>query len=243
MTGRKILRLDDDFDKEIVMGPHCPFSAHSIGSRDGLIPRYADSHACVRCVAGLVEGRVSLDIHRIHRSWRRRFLEFWSLVEIDDPDDCWEWRGVSASKYRQATYHGMSRHWVKTKSGYTNFSAPRVAGWFSWGDFGRLPLEHICGENTCCNPLHIKVVGVPHFCFNRRISNIDFHFDARKLRSETLSFLELTKQRQPLRYQRLQRINGEWIDYRLSEVADDEPLPEREGFNEPQELSPEELEE
>jgi hypothetical protein len=219
MPKRRWQPTEFDVPGSIVMGPHCPFSAHSLGSRDGNIPRYADSHACVRCVAGLTEGRVSLDVHRIHRTWRRRFLEFWSLVDIQDQDECWEWQG-SIYKGRGVTYYPMARHWNCMHR--SNFSAPRIAGWFTWGDFGTLPITHLCGNLACCNPLHIKVLKVPHFHHNRRLSAIDLHFDAAKLQKETLSFLELTKLRQPLRFRRLERINGEWLRYRLADS--DTPL-------------------
>jgi len=208
-----------------------------------MIPRYKHGMACVRCVAQLAEGRVSLDIHRIHRSWRRRFLEFWSLVDIGDPDECWDWHG---GRSKGIPRHSMNRGWVAAAvaRGPRNYYAPsRVAAWFSWGDFGQLNIERICGDPNCCNPLHVRVKGVPHFYFNRRLETIDFSFDARKLRNDTQDFLELTRIRQPMRFKRLQRINNDWIRYRLSDS--DLPLvppsDEGEGFNEPQELDAEEL--
>ena len=57
--------LPPDLHTKIESGPICFFHEHSIGSRDGQIPRYSDSHACVRCVSALTEGRLSLDVHKI----------------------------------------------------------------------------------------------------------------------------------------------------------------------------------
>jgi hypothetical protein len=206
---------------ETYMGPICPFAAHSIGSRDGLIPRYKDSEACVRCVAALMEGRVSLDVHRIHREWQRRFLEFWTFVDIGDPDQCWAWHGRYHPRGRGGnlrSYHTMRRHWHVQKGGYPNTAAPRVAGWFTWGDYGRLPVETSCGNINCCNPLHIRVRHVPHFYMNRKLDVINLRFDARKLQDETASFAEVTRQRQPLRFKRMERVNSKWLEYRLSEA-------------------------
>ena len=93
--------IPPDLHSEIEGGPFCPFHEHSLGSRDGRIPRYTDSHACVRCISALTEGRLSLDVHKIHRTFRRRFLEFWSFVEIGDPDECWNWHGNTHSKIQQ----------------------------------------------------------------------------------------------------------------------------------------------
>ena len=81
--------IPPDLHTRTIGGPLCPHAEHSIGSRDGRVPRYDDSHACVRCIAGLTEGRLSLDVHKIEKTHRRRFLEFWSYVEIRGLDECW----------------------------------------------------------------------------------------------------------------------------------------------------------
>lgn len=230
------------------MGPHCPFAAHSLGSRDGNVPRYKDSHACVRCVAALSEGRVSLDIHRIHRNWRRRYLEFWSFVDIQGPGDCWGWRGGGAtSATSRRTVFPIMRHWIQRPSipgrshtgGWSaSFSAPRVAGWFSWGDFGTLPITNTCGNVGCCNPLHLRVLEVPHFCHNRKLQRIDFSFDSRKLQSHILDFIETCRTRRPEFYAKLRKRNGDWIDHHLAALGPELPVPAADEVdpNAPQEL-------
>jgi len=191
-------------------GPICPFTDHSLGSRDGRIPRYDDSHACVRCVSALSEGRLSLDVHRIHKSFRRRFLEFWSFVDITEPDDCWEWRGTIHSRHG-TSYFSFPRFW----SSCQQYSAPRVATWFTWGDIGRLPIRHVCGNPNCCNPLHIRIKGVPHYFHNRHIQLIDLEFSSHKLLHETQSFLVTTRDKDPRRFEKLERNNKLWIETRL----------------------------
>ena len=193
-------------------GPLCPFAEHSLGSKDGRVPRYDDSHACVRCISALTEGRLTLDVHRIHKTYRRRFLEFWSFVDIntEDPDECWPWRGQYHSR-SNSSYFPIPRHWNKGRQ----YSAPRVAAWFSWGDIGRLPLKNICGDNNCCNPLHIRVRGVPHYFHNRHMALVDLEFCSNKLIHETHSFLETTKEKDPKSFQRMEKSNKLWIDFRL----------------------------
>ena len=144
--------LPPDLHSRVVGGPVCPHAEHSIGSRDNRVPRYDDSHACVRCVAGLTEGRLSLDVHKIEKTHRRRFLEFWSYVEIRGPDECWPWHGPMHTK-SNSSYFPIPRFWNHGRQ----YSAPRVATWYTWGDIGRLPIKHTCGNNNCCNPLHIRV--------------------------------------------------------------------------------------
>ena len=72
--------IPPNLHSKIEGGPVCFCKDHSIGSKDGRIPRYSDSHACVRCISSLTEGRLSLDIHEIEKKHRRRFLEFWSFL-------------------------------------------------------------------------------------------------------------------------------------------------------------------
>ena len=192
-------------------GPLCPFADHSLGSRDGRIPRYDDSHACVRCVSALTEGRLVLDVHRIHRSFRRRFLEFWSFVEIGEPDECWQWHG-NTHRTSNSTYFSIPRFWGSARQ----YSAPRVAFWFTWGDIGRLPIKAVCGNNHCCNPLHLRAKGVPHYFHNRHLQKMDLEFSTNKLNHETQLFLHATQEKDALRFEKIQKTNKLWIDFRMN---------------------------
>lgn len=220
--------IPPDLHRQIEPGPTCFFTEHSIGSKDGLVPRYNDSHACVRCISALSEGRLSLDVHRIHKMYRRKFLEFWSFVEIDDPEECWIWHGETSGTFGSAQF-SMKRHW--------NFGAryapSRVATWFSWGDVGRLPLRSLCRNPSCCNPLHIRVRGVAHFFHNRKLDYVDLEFNSHKLTHETQLFLETTKEKDPKNWRRLNRINEAWLDFRMQQdgpinIADMRGIPEDE---------------
>jgi hypothetical protein len=203
--------LPPNLHSEIMGGPLCFFHEHCIGSRDGRIPRYSDSHACVRCISSLTEGRVSLDVHKIHRKHRRRFLEFWSLVEVADPDECWNWHGPHNS-VSGTDYFPVPRYWHTSRQ----FSAARVATWFTWGDIGRLPIKHLCDNRSCCNPLHIRIKGVPHYYHNCRLQSIDLEFSSRKLNSETQLYLQTLRERNPSRFERLESHSQLWLDFRLN---------------------------
>lgn len=203
--------IPPNLHSEIEGGPLCPFHEHALGVKDGRIPRYTDSHACVRCVSALTEGRLSLDVHRIHKTWRRRFLEFWSFVDIADQDECWEWRGKKHPR-SDSTFFVIPRFWGTGRQ----YGAARVATWFTWGDIGRLPIKHTCGNNSCCNPLHIRVRGVPHYFLNRHLQALDLEFNSHKLLSETQVFLETTRDRDPKRFENITKTNRLWIEARLN---------------------------
>jgi len=224
--------LPPDLHSEIIGGPLCFFHEHSIGSKDGRVPRYTDSHACVRCVAALTEGRLSLDLRRIHKQYRRQFLEFWSFVGIGSPETCWSWHGPRYPS-QSSSYFPFQRHWCKGRQ----FSAARVATWFTWGDIGRLPIEHACGDRSCCNPLHVRVKGVPHFHHNRRLASVDLVSDGQRLRNETSEFLQVTRELHPKRYEKIERVNIAWISRR----ADlDHPIPRGDPpGDDPEKLAPE----
>lgn len=210
--------IPPDLHHETVSGPLCFFREHSIGSRDGRVPRYSDSHACVRCIASLTEGRLSLDIHKIHRKYRRRFLEFWSFVNITDPDQCWSWHGNMHTKVN-SSYFPMPRHWCSGRQ----FAAPRIATWFTWGDIGRLPIKAVCEDNNCCNPLHIRIQGVPHYYHNRKLQLIDLEFNSRKLIGETGWFLETLKAEDPLRFEKMEATNRRWLELRMQQCSPVQP--------------------
>lgn len=203
-------KLPADLHSKIDNGPLCFFHEHSIGSWDGLVPRYSDSHACVRCVSALTEGRLTLDIHKIHRKHRRKFLEFWSLVDIRSPDECWEWQGSSHTHWSSGYFH-VARHWTRCNT----HAANRVATWYTWGDVGRLPVEPICKNSNCCNPLHLRVKGVPHFYHKRKLQSINLEFNSMTLLRQTQEFLEASFNHAPKRFEALEKINADWIEYRL----------------------------
>ena len=209
--------LPDDLHSRITSGPLCPFHDHAVGSLDGLIPRYDDSHACVRCIGALTEGRLELNVRRIHPQFRRRFLEFWSFVDIAHTSDCWIWRGP-VHRSTQSSYFPFPRHW----SDAGQYSAPRIATWLTWGDIGRLPIQPVCEDKLCCNPLHIRVLGVPHFHHNRRLATIELNATARQLVADTTEFLQVTREQAPARFRRIEKLSADWI--RLRAEAG-EPLP------------------
>jgi hypothetical protein len=216
-------RIPPNLHSQTAPGPLCPFYDHSIGSRDGRIARYTDSQACVHCVSALTEGRLSLDVHQIHQQYRARFLEFWSFVDIQEPTDCWNWQGTRHPK-TDTSYYSMRRHWGPGHQ----YSAARVAVWFTWGDIGRLEVKHACGNRHCCNPLHIRVVGVPHFFRGRGFQQIDLEYSTVKLRAHTHDFINSLARQKPRRYERLREINAPWMDDLLTSPdlvtgADEEP--------------------
>jgi len=193
-------------------GPLCFFHAHNIGSRDDQIPRYDETEACVRCCSALLEGRLTIDVHRIDRRWRRRFLEFWSFVRITGPADCWTWQGRKRSNGKGVVV--WSRHWASRSN---NFSPSRAAFWLSWGDIGRLPITHTCGNPDCCNPLHLRVQGIPQYTRFTNTFKLDLEFHSKKLVTETQEYLETAHDRNMERFEILRSYNPEWIDYRVDD--------------------------
>lgn len=211
-------QIPPDLHSTIQGGPICFFAEHSIGSMDGRIPRYNDSHACVRCVSALTEGRLTLDVHKIHKKYRRRFLEFWSYVEIGEPDDCWAWHGPRHSQ-TDSSYFPFPRHWGSGRQ----YHASRIATWFTWGDIGRLPLRCVCGDNNCCNPLHIRIKGVPHFYHNRKLRLMDLEFSAQKLGRDTQDFLLTTRERDPAKFAAMENLNRTWLEFRMASEGPVDP--------------------
>ena len=211
-------RIPPDLHSHISGGPVCFHKDHSIGCLDGRIPRYTDSHACIKCVSALTEGRFSLDVHQIHKKHRKTFLQFWTMVDIQGPDDCWEWHGKQ-TRSGQPIFD-ISRHWTSGRG----FSCQRSAVWFTHGDVGRLPIKAMCGNPSCCNPLHLRVKGVNHFFHRRHLKTIDLEFNSRKLIGETTLFLQTVRDRDPIQFKKIQQQNQLWIEARIAAGGPLDPL-------------------
>lgn len=90
------------------------------------------------------------------------------------------------------------------------------------GDIGRLPIQHVCEDKLCCNPLHIRIQGVPHFHHNRRLATIELNATARQLITDTTQFLQITREQAPARFRRIEKLSVDWIRLR---AESGEPLP------------------
>lgn len=59
-------------------------------------------------------------------------------------------------------------------------------------------------------------MGVPHFFKHRHLSTVDLEFNSNKLNSETIDFLQQTKELDPKRFDKIEKHNKLWIDFRLN---------------------------
>lgn len=164
--------LGEGFHSEVVMGPPCLFTRHNHSARDHRSQRYSDTEACVQCVAELVRPTLNLDVNAVLRPYQLHYLEFWALVDVRGPDDCWEHRN-RVLDYGRSNWSLSVRRPTWLTSGHTRIAPYRVASWFSWGDTGSLEVRPVCGNRACCNPLHLRVVHVPHFHWAARIDRVD----------------------------------------------------------------------
>lgn len=86
---------------------------------------------------------------------------FWSLVDVTDPAECWEWRGdTDRNGYGIFVWHGK------------RVGAHELALSFTTGEQRGSGLDtcHACDSPTCCNPAHLR--------FDTRLSNVQ-EMDAR----------------------------------------------------------------
>jgi hypothetical protein len=164
--------LGEGFHGEVAMGAPCLFTRHSHGARDHRSQRYTDTQACVQCVAELVRPTLNLDVNAVLRSYQLHYLEFWALVNVRGPDDCWEHRN-RVLDYGRSSWSLSVRRPTWLTGGHTRIAPYRVASWFSWGDTGALEVKPVCDNRACCNPLHLRVVHVPHFHRAATIDRVD----------------------------------------------------------------------
>ena len=132
-------------------GELCIYSGHGIGRFSKSSMRYDSHQACVKCVAGAREGRMSFDLNRLIKRERKRALKFWSQVDIAQPDDCWNWQGCINKRTGQPQF-AWRRHGISSS---TQHHPQRVAMWLTWGDLGFSGVKTTCGNKYCCNPFHL----------------------------------------------------------------------------------------
>lgn len=152
--GRRHLNLSNTAEA----GELCIYCGHGIGRYSDSSMRYDSHAACVRCVAGAREGRLSFDIDRLLVKHRKRALKFWSQVDMGAPDECWNWNGCVSKSTGQPQFA-----WRRAQiSSSTQHHPQRVAMWFTWGDLGFSGVKTTCGNRFCCNPFHLipQKVGV-----------------------------------------------------------------------------------
>lgn len=77
--------------------------------------------------------------------------EFWKMVDIRGPQDCWPWRGRTKAGYGRVSFY--SRRTGKTPR---TQQAHRVAWEFVNGPIEDASLEvcHTCDNPPCCNTAH-----------------------------------------------------------------------------------------
>lgn len=132
-------------------GELCLFVGHGIGRFSEKSMRYDSHQACTRCVASAREGRLSFDVNRLLKKWRKKALEFWSNVEIGAPDECWNWNGKINPRTDQPQFP-----WRRAGiASSTQHHPQRVAMWLTWGDLGFSGVKTTCGNRYCCNPFHL----------------------------------------------------------------------------------------
>lgn len=74
---------------------------------------------------------------------------FWSYVDIQGPDDCWEWQRARTKK------NGYGRFKVAS---YEMLHANRVAWTLEHRcDPGVHIIRHACDNPPCCNPAHLEI--------------------------------------------------------------------------------------
>jgi hypothetical protein len=192
---------------EIEPGPLCPHREHSCTSPDGRIPRYRSSGACVQCCAALTEGRLEINVQNIHEEFRGRFMEFWALVDMGSPEDCWLWQGSSPEQRKPTVAFSRGR-----SSKPVHRSVARVACYFTWGDVGNLQIRHTCGNSRCCNPLHLRVVGIPHFHHRQHLTAVRLFPQVEVLEAQMGVYLTALRDHKPRRFARLKGLAPDWIE-------------------------------
>ncbi|WP_338442365.1 hypothetical protein VZG28_05170 [Synechococcus elongatus IITB4] len=193
MSKRKSNYEDISFNylnEEWEASSSCIHDNHRVSRFDRRAWRTKETKACVRCLAKISEGRCSFDINDIAKPFRNLALDFWSLVDIKDPDECWIWHGEQDKNGR-----GIVR-WKRPFSFSNRIPAARAAFWLAWGDIGTsFTIARECGNKDCVNPLHLRGVGCGHLLMPQSMEKFNTVFAARRLKFQTQGHREENEER------------------------------------------------
>ena len=109
----------------------------------------------MECIEEIKAGHFSLDLMLLEPEARKRALRFWYKVEINDWDDCWQWKG-DVNSQRRLYYYWHRPDLYKLYTHHPLY----VLNWITRGDIGRHGITSLCGERRCCNPLHQVPTGI-----------------------------------------------------------------------------------
>ena len=180
--GRRVRQMSNTAEE----GELCLYSGHSLGRFSTHSMRYDSHAACVRCVAGAREGRMSFDISKLLKKHRKRALKFWSQVEIGAPDECWDWKGCINARTHQAQF-AWRRNGISSS---TQHHPQRVAMWFTWGDLGFTGVKTTCGNKYCCNPFHLIPQNVGVFVdHDSYLDSFELHCELHTLKQQIAEYV------------------------------------------------------
>lgn len=133
--------------------------------------QFLNMFECTDCMKEIHSGRCTIDIRNFDLDMTYYFRAFWAKVDIRDPNECWPWTGgMRHKKQETVAYMPSPFHSARTQS------AARVAFWLSRGYTGKLRITHQAGcDYTCCNPLHLRIMGVELLNQPKEIELINFN--------------------------------------------------------------------
>ena len=109
----------------------------------------------MECLEEAKSGRISLDVMKLVPKERTNAFRFWSRIDINEWDECWQWtKELSKSRH-------LFSYWHRPTIGSSYKYHPiQVMNWLSRGDLGKCGTISLCGERRCCNPLHQIPLGI-----------------------------------------------------------------------------------
>lgn len=195
---------------DVERGKPCPHWAHSRNANGESVARDPRTGACLACLAQVAEGRLHYSTASIHPAWRGRFLEFWSMVDVGGPSECWLWNGRPTEGKRPRPRFDMGTHGRHKGDRYVR---PQMAAFiFTWGDIGQSRVSSACRNSRCCNPLHLRATEVPHAVGPQSMAEVEQLPMSGMIVKQRDLFLTACSQHSPRRFRRLQRQAYEgWI--------------------------------
>jgi hypothetical protein len=119
----------------------------------GHLIRDSSHHWCYECVHKILSNVCGFDVSYLHADYKAKYAKLWNSITVRSPQECWLALDGGDKTPKRICLPSYRSGYSKQKS--ENLNIHKAVYQCAWGDVGSLPVTRLCGNKTCCNPLHL----------------------------------------------------------------------------------------
>jgi hypothetical protein len=115
--------------------------------------RDKEKHWCYHCVRRIQSNLCGFDLNYLNPFYKTKYHQLWARVQIGSFTDCWPVLAPGTGAPKRICMPSYRSAFSKQQA--ENITVMKAIYQCCWGDVGSLTVSRICGNNRCCNPLHM----------------------------------------------------------------------------------------